>query len=145
MLHLGLKVSAMALLLILSACSVTTPAAAPSVAPAAPTANAIAGTWEGVVNIVDALDTLEIEVSIPKGCAPGDICGTTINKTSNCTFEFTFESIQNNVYHFTMLRSLTDDCPTLPTAVSYTLQPDGKLYRKVETPEWSGEATLTRK
>lgn len=145
MLQYGLKLFVMALLLLLTACSVTIPAAAPTTAPAAPNADAIAGVWVGTMSFSDIPDTIEVEASIPEGCSPGDACGTSTNKTDNCTFEFAFEGIEDNTYIFKNLRTISGDCPASSSVLYYTPQPDGKLYRRLEAGEdWFGEATLSR-
>ncbi len=113
-------------------------------AASATTADAIAGVWAGEMSFSDGPDTIQVEVVIPEGCTPGEVCGTSYDITDGCKFEFAFDSLEKETYAFKNLRTLEGDCPALGV-VYYTMQADDRLYRLLETPEWTGEVLLTRK
>lgn len=115
---------------------------APS-APANP-ADRFAGTWAGTMSFTDDASRKEdIIVTIPAGCAAGDICGDLNNTTVNCQWEMTLASLSGNVFAYKFSKTMSGECPAIGGG-TLALQSDGTLMREHKTPDFTASGSLTR-
>ena len=134
--YLCTVVTAFVMLISLAAC-------APS-EPSNP-ADRFAGVWAGTMSFTDDPDRKEaVVVTIPSGCAAGQICGDLNNTTVGCQWELTVEAIHDNVFEYQFSKTLSGGCPSLSGGM-LTLQSDGTLMREHITPDFTASGTLQRK
>lgn len=87
---------------------------------------AIVGTWYGNMNFPDnSVQRIMVDI---KNCTPGNACGFVYNYVVRCTWELTFDGMQNNTYVFHHSRTLSGQCPAQGIGY-YTPLPDGSLRR----------------
>lgn len=108
-------------------------------------ADRFAGTWSGTMSFTDDEDRKEdIIVSIPAGCAAGDVCGDLNNTTVKCQWEMTLGAINEGVFEYKFSKTLSGECPALGGG-TLKLQRDGSLIREHKTPDFTASGPLTRK
>ncbi|HSL42852.1 MAG TPA: hypothetical protein VK897_05435 [Anaerolineales bacterium] len=129
-------------LLILLAVFVIT-ACAPS--PESNPADRFTGTWSGTMSFTDDASRKEdLIVTIPSGCAVGNVCGDINNTTVGCQWEMTLASIDENVFAYTFSKTLSGECPAMGGG-TLTMQSDGTLMREHKTPDFTASGLLTQK
>lgn len=108
-------------------------------------ADRFAGTWSGTMSFTDDANRKEdIIVSIPAGCAAGNVCGDLNNKTVKCQWEMTLAAINEGVFEYKFSKTLSGECPALGGG-TLKLQRDGSLIREHKTPNFTASGPLTRK
>ena len=125
----------MLIVLLISACS-------PS--PTANPADRFAGTWVGNMTFTDYEGHNEdVVIMIPRGCAPGGVCGDLTSKAIHCTWEMTLESLEGDVFQYKITNVRPKGCPLLGEG-SLTLQSDGALMAEHTTPLFVATGGFTR-
>lgn len=108
-------------------------------------ADQFAGTWSGTMSFSDDANSEEdIIVSIPTGCAVGEVCGDINNTTVSCRWEMTLGSLSGNVFTYTFSKTMSGPCPAMGGG-TLTLQSDGKLLREHKTPDFTASGALERR
>lgn len=107
------------------------------------TTDAIAGTWYGNMHLSVTNAVQRINLTIPAGCKPGDVCGTLLNYAVQCTWEVTYDGFSNGAYQYHFSNTLKGACPA-GSAGSLALQPDGTLYRTHQTPQFTATGSLSQ-
>jgi len=92
----------------------------------------------------DANRKEDIVVTIPTGCAAGNVCGDINNTTVSCQWEMTLSSVSGDVFAYKFSKTMSGECPALGGG-TLTLQSDGTLMRAHKMPDWAGTQTLTLK
>lgn len=110
---------------------------------AANPADRFADTWSGTMSFTDRDSTEDVFVTIPSGCAAGDVCGEIFNSAVNCTWEMHLETVNRNVFEYTLSRTLSGNCPAMGSG-TFTLQENGTLVREHVTPNFIATGTLGR-
>jgi hypothetical protein len=106
-------------------------------------ADQFAGTWAGLMSFTDR-DTMEdVFITIPSGCAVGEVCGEIFNSVVNCTWEVHLEAVKVNFFEYTFSKTLSGECPAMGNG-TLTLQADGTLVREHITPNFTSTGTLGR-
>ena len=112
--------------------------------PSAPSnpADRFAGKWSGTMSFTDDPNRKEnILVTIPAGCATGNVCGELNNTTMKCQWEMTLASVNSNVFEYMFSKTLSEECPALGGG-TLTLQSDGTLMREHKTPDFTASGSL---
>ena len=107
-------------------------------------ADRFAGTWSGTMSFTDDPNRKEdIIVTIPAGCAVGDVCGILNNTTVNCTWEMTLGALNGDVFEYQFSKTMSGECPALGGG-TLTLNSDGTLFREHKTPDFTASGRLER-
>jgi hypothetical protein len=121
--------------LLLSACAPSTPSNP---------ADRFAGSWSGTMSFTDDTNRKEdIIVTIPAGCASGNICGDLNNITMKCQWEMTLGDVKGDVFQYKFSKTLGGECPALGGG-TLTMQSDGTLMREHKTPDFTASGALTK-
>lgn len=128
----GLLVSM--IILLLSAC-------APSAQSNA--ADRFAGAWSGPMSFTDRDWTEDVFITVPLGCAAGQVCGEIFNSAVNCIWEMQLEAVNGDVFEYTFSKTLSGECPAMGNG-TLTLQADGTLVREHTTPNFTSTGILGR-
>jgi hypothetical protein len=108
-------------------------------------ANRFAGTWSGTMSFTDDANRKEdIIVTIPAGCAAGNVCGDLNNTTVKCQWEMTLAAINDGVFEYKFSKTLSGECPALGGG-KLMLQRDGSIIREHRTPDFTARGVLMRK
>jgi len=107
------------------------------------TTDAIAGTWYGNMHFSNRNSVERIQFSIPAGCEPGNVCGTMLNYSVQCSWEITYDGFSSGAYQYHFSNTLKGGCPS-GSAGSLALLPDGTLYRTHNTPFFSATGILNQ-
>ena len=92
----------------------------------------------------DANRKEDIVVTIPTGCAAGNVCGDINNTTVSCQWEMTLSSVSGDVFAYKFSKTMSGECPALGGG-ALTLQSDGTLMRAHKTPDFTVSGSLARK
>ncbi len=106
-------------------------------------ANRFAANWSGTMSFTDRDGTEDVFVTIPSGCAAGEVCGEIFNSAVNCTWEMQLDAVNGNVFEYTLSRTLHGECPAMGGG-TFTLREDGTLIREHVTPNFIATGTLGR-
>jgi hypothetical protein len=114
-------------------------------APSAQTdaADQFAGTWSGLMSFTDRDTTEDVFITLPSGCAAGEVCGEIFNSAVNCTWEVQLEAVKGDVFEYTFSKTLSGQCPAMGNG-TLTLQEDGTIVREHITPDFTATGTLGR-
>jgi len=108
-------------------------------------ANRFAGTWSGTMSFTDNANRKEeIIVTVPTGCAAGNVCGDLNNTTVKCQSEMTLAAINDGVFEYKFSKTLSGECPALGGGI-LMLQRDGSIIREHRTPDFIARGLLMRK
>lgn len=108
-------------------------------------ADRFAGTWSGTMSMTDDPTVSAVAiVTIPTGCSINQPCGDATNTSNGCKWEMTLDSINGDVFEYSYSKSLEGDCSALGTG-TFTLNPDGTLFREHKFPDFTITGTLTRR
>ena len=100
------------------------------------------GIWSGIMSFSgDPTHIEDIVVSIPTGCSVGGVCGELNNTSVGCKWEMTMETVNNNIFTYKFSNTLSGECPA-GSGGTLTLQPDGTLFRKHKTPDFTASGQL---
>lgn len=100
------------------------------------------GMWLGSMSFTDREAKEEVFVTIPGGCAVGEVCGEIFNSAVNCVWEVRLEGINGDVFEYAFSKTLSGECPALGSG-TLTLQADGTLVREHVTPDFTSNGTLS--
>lgn len=107
-------------------------------------ADRFSGTWSGTMSFTDDANRKEdIVVTIPAGCAEGNICGNLNNTAVSCTWELTLDSINGDIFQYKFSKTMSGECPALGGG-TLTLKKDDTLFREHKTPDFTASGTLER-
>jgi hypothetical protein len=119
--------------LLLGACAPSRPAKSP---------DDFAGTWTGTMNFTHYPDANEaVVVSIPKGCAVGEVCGEIENTTMDCTWSMQLSSVTADVFWYSLSESTSGDCAAEGEG-TLVMREDGTLFREHKTGEFVAVGAL---
>jgi hypothetical protein len=108
------------------------------------TTTPIAGVWYGNMNFTFGPAVQRIKVSIPVGCAPGSVCGDIQNFPVQCDWQMVFDGFRDGAYYYHFSNTLSGSCPAVGSG-TFTLLPDGTLYRVHNAPMFSASGTLSQR
>jgi hypothetical protein len=106
-------------------------------------ADRFTGMWLGSMSFTDREAKEEVFVTIPGGCAVGEVCGEIFNSAVNCVWEVRLEGINGDVFEYAFSKTLSGECPALGSG-TLTLKADGTLVREHVTPDFTSIGTLSR-
>ena len=121
---------------LLGACAPSAPANSP---------DDFAGRWTGTMNYTHYPDASEaVVVSIPKGCAVGEVCGEIENTTVDCTWSMKLASVTADVFWYSLSETTSGDCPAEGEG-TLLMRSDGTLFREHKAGEFVAVGALYQK
>ena len=122
--------------MLLGACAPSVPANSP---------DEFAGRWTGAMNYTHYPDANEaVVVTIPKGCAVGEVCGEIENTTKDCTWNMKLASVTDDVFWYSLSETTSGDCEAEGEGTLF-LRPDGNLFREHKAGELVAVGVLYQK
>jgi hypothetical protein len=108
------------------------------------TTDGIAGTWYGNMHFSNRNSVERIQMVIPSGCEVGEVCGSLMNFSVQCTWALTFTGFVDGQYTYVFSDTLKGSC--LAGSQGYVeLLEDGSLYRVHTTPMFTAEGKLEQR